>query len=45
LELANPVSIQAMRDGIVKKGVFSRYTLEVIHFAAWARSEHAHWFT
>jgi hypothetical protein len=39
------VTEQAMQDGIVDAGVHSKYTNEIIHFAAWVRSEHEDWST
>lgn len=37
--LVNPVSKQAMqRDGIVDRCIHSKYTNEIIDFAAWVRT-------
>ena len=45
-QLVNPVSERAMRDGIVDPpGVHSKYTNEIMHFAAWARINKEDWFT
>jgi hypothetical protein len=45
VELLNPVSEQAMRDGIVVPGVHSKHTNEIIHFAAWVRTDREDWLT
>jgi hypothetical protein len=44
-KLKNLITIQAMHDGIVKKSVFRRYTLVLIHFATWIHLEHVDWMT
>jgi hypothetical protein len=43
--LRNPVSVQAMRDGIVDKGVYGRYANEIILLADWASQNQSDWFT
>jgi hypothetical protein len=43
--LQNPVTLQEMEDGIVNKGVYSKYCNEVILFAAWIHGHQASWFT
>ncbi len=43
--LRNPVSVQAMQDGIVDKGVYGRYANEIILLADWASHNQSDWFT
>jgi hypothetical protein len=43
--LQNPVTLQEMEDGIVDKGVYSKYCNEVMLFADWIHGHQASWFT
>ncbi len=44
-ELVNPVTLQEMADGVVDKGVYSKYCNDIIHFATWAHDHEVGWFT
>ena len=45
IELANPVTLQEMQDGIVDTSVYSRYCNEIILFASWSLLHEPDWFT
>ena len=44
-ELANPITVTAMRDGVVDEEVYSRYVNEIIHFVAWLHTNKEDWLT
>jgi hypothetical protein len=45
LVLENPVTLQEMEDGIVDKGVYSRYCNEIIHLLTWIHQNEPTWLT
>jgi hypothetical protein len=45
VELENPVTLQEMADGVVDKGVYSKYCNDIIHFASWMNENEVAWFT
>ena len=44
-ELENPITVNAMRDGVVDEEVYSRYVNEIIHFVGWAANKKEDWLT
>jgi hypothetical protein len=45
LVLENSVTLQEMEDGIVDKGVYSRYCNEIIHLLTWINENEPTWLT
>ena len=45
VELQNPVTLQEMEDGVVDKGVYSKYCNDIIHFSRWMHENELAWFT
>jgi hypothetical protein len=41
----NPVTLQEMEDGVVDKGVYSKYCNDIIHFTRWMHGNELAWFT
>jgi hypothetical protein len=44
-ELLNPITLNAMREGVVDEEVYSRYVNEIIHFIAWLYKNKDDWLT
>ena len=44
-QLANPISVNAMKEGVVDQGVYSRYVNEIIHFVDWLYKNKQDWMT
>jgi hypothetical protein len=44
-QLANPITVNAMREGVVDEDVYSRYVNEIIHFVDWLHKNKDDWLT
>ena len=45
IELTDPISVNAMRDGVVNEAVCKRHVRDIIHFIAWLHKNKEDWMT